>query len=122
MAIREVGITLGGQSHVLRCDLGAWAAVEDQGIDFLSLLAELQSNGNGKPKISFRRVRLLLWALLDAEQPRPSVEQVSRWVTGENFPDVMEKLGEALRDAFPAKEGSANPPAAGPGPGLTPSI
>ena len=120
MAVRAVQITLGGQPHVLRCDLGAMAAVEDQGEDFFSLITALR--GNGTREVSFRRVQWLIWALLDAEEPRPTLREVGRWIDLDTFPMVMEKLAEVLQDAMPeAKAGAANPPMAGPGPGLTPS-
>lgn len=99
MAIGEVTVNLGGADHVLRFRLRAWAALEDRGFKLDDVIAELNSG-----KLNFKAFEALLWAMLQHEKPAPSVEQVGEWVGGENFPEVIAKIGEAMRDAFPAPD------------------
>lgn len=96
MATGEVTVNLGGVEHVLRFRLRAWAALEDRGFRLDDVIAELNSG-----KLNFKAFEALLWAMLQHEQPPPSVGQVGEWVGGENFPEVIAKIGEAMRDAFP---------------------
>jgi|ERR1041384_1531914 hypothetical protein len=96
MAIRDVTVELGGATHVLRSDLGAWAAIEDVGGEYITLIKSLNEGG---PKM--RAVLLLLWGYLDHEKPRPSLEDVGRWVTTANFGVVTEAILEAFRQGIP---------------------
>lgn len=102
--LHDVTVELGGQTRTLRCDLGAWAAVEDHGTKLVDLLAALQNGG-----LSFRQVRVLLVAMLWRENVTP--EQVGEWVTGANFAAVMERVGQALRQAWPEDTTGPPPPA-----------
>lgn len=111
MAIRDVLLDLGGQERVLTCDLGAWAAIEDRGLHLTAIMQDLNAG-----EIKFKPLLVLLWAMLGTNGPRPSMEEVGHWVTGENFGLVAAKMGEALRDAFPSGgEAAANPPRRGTG-------
>jgi hypothetical protein len=112
MAVRDVVIRINGGQHVLRSDLGAWAAVEDAGEDYLALIKRLNTDG---PKM--RAVLLLFWAYLDHETPRPSLEEVKRWVTSENFGMVTKAVAEAFRDGQPEATESSGPPTADAGTG-----
>lgn len=112
MAVRDVVLAINGGQHVLRSDLGAWAAVEDAGDDYVALVKRL---GNEGPKM--RAVLLLLWAYLDHETPRPTLEQVKRWVTTENFGAVTQAVVEAYHDGMPEPTESPGPPAADAGTG-----
>lgn len=112
MAVREVRVALNGGAHVLRSDLGAWAAIEDAGADYLALVSRLSEPG---PKM--RSILLLLWAYLDHETPRPSMAEVKRWVTTENFGAVTQAVVEAFRDGVPETTESPGPPAVGAGTG-----
>lgn len=109
MAARNVVVQLGGAERVLRCDLGAWAAIEDHGYQLQDLLAQLNRDG----KVSFKALRILLWGMLGNGT---TLEDVGHWVTGENFAAVLERVGEALRDAFPEEAASAGNPPRGSGP------
>jgi len=115
MAVRDVVLELNGTQHILRSDLGAWAALEDQGEDYLALIKSLET-----PSPKMRAILLLLWAYLDHEDPRPSLKEVKRWVTTENFRAATEAVVEAFRDGIPATE-SPGPPAAGDGIGQPPA-
>lgn len=106
MAVRDVILPINGGQHILRSDLGAWAAVEDIGEDYLTLVKRLDEPG---PKM--RTILLLLWAYLDHERPRPSLDEVRRWVTTENFGAVTTAIVTAFRDGIPP-EAMANPPEA----------
>lgn len=106
MAVRDVVLDLNGASHVLRSDLGAWAAIEDQGENYLTLV---QGLNDASPKM--RPILLLLWGYLDHEQPRPSLAEVKRWVTTANFNAVTQAIVMAFRDGVPEVTGSP-PPAA----------
>ena len=108
--LHDVTLDLGGQVRTLRCDLGAWAAVEDHGEKLQTLLGALANGG-----LSFRQVRILLTAMLWRDGVTP--EQVGEWVTGENFQSVMERAGDALRSAFPAESTPDPPPGAPSGTG-----
>jgi len=108
--VRDVVLQINGGSHVLRSDLGAWAAVEDTGEDYMALVKRLSEPG---PKM--RSILLLFWAYLDHEQPRPSLEEVKRWVTSENFGAVTAAVLSAFQDGVPAESGG--PPLADAGTG-----
>ena len=102
----EKAITLGGATRILRFDLGAWEAAESQGIALDELLEQF---GTGK-KLSFKAVRILVWAMLDGQDV--TIEQVRRWVTGQNFVAVVSAVGEVIRETFPKEAAPAgNPPA-----------
>lgn len=116
MAVRDVLLELNGATHILRSDLGAWAALEDHDEDYLGLIQRLE---DGKPKM--RAVLLLLWAYLDHETPRPSLQEVKRWVTSENFGAVAKAVVEAFRDGVPIPTESPGPPEAGAGTGQPPA-
>ena len=116
MAVRDVIVQLNGGSHVLRSDLGAWAALEDVGEDYLGLIKRLETD---QPKM--RAILLLLWAYLDHETPRPSLVEVRRWVTSENFGAVTKAVVEAFRDGNPIPTESPGPPEAGAGTGQPPA-
>lgn len=109
MAVRAVPCQLNGHELMLRLDMGAMAALEDHGCDLESLVGSLQTG-----KFSAKRIQLLLWAMLQGEEPAPTLKEVGRWVDGSNFALVVERIGEALRLAFPesAKESPPGPPAA----------
>lgn len=110
MAVRDVIIELNGTSHVLRSDLGAWAAIEDTGENYLALVQRLE---DASPKM--RPILLLLWGYLDHERPRPSLDEVKRWVTTANFSAVTAAIVEAFRDGAPEITGP--PPLADAGTG-----
>ena len=111
MAVRDVVVKLNGGSHTLRSTLGAWAAVEDTGLDYLQVIQRLAGEG---PKM--RSILVLLWAFMDHEKPRPSMDDVKSWVTSENFGDVATAVAEAYRDGSPIIE-SGGPPGADAGSG-----
>lgn len=115
MPVRAVACDLGGGEHLLRLDLGAMAALEDRGVSIESLMDKL-GGGTFSPK----SVGLILWAMLQGEEPAPSLKQVGTWVDGENFQYVSEKIGEALKLAFPEKVDKSDPPR-GAGTGKQPS-
>lgn len=112
MAVREVRLMLGGQERVLRSELGAWAAIEDQGFDFTELIRRTADPGATK----MRAILVLLWGFL-ADRPRPSLEEVGGWVDTDNFGMVTAKIREAFADANPPPVSDANPPAADAGTG-----
>ena len=112
MAARGVSVPLNGSVHFLRSDLGAWAAVEEQGEDYIELAKRL---GDDRPKM--RAILLLTWAYLDHETPRPSLEEVKRWITQRNFPAVTAAVVEAFRDGIPEATESPGPPEADAGTG-----
>lgn len=117
MAIRAVTCSLGGKDRELRLDMGAMAALEDQGYTVEQLVSSL-SEGN----LSAKRILALLWAMLQSEDQPPSLKEVGRWVDGENFEAVLQSVGEALRLAFPKKpKEGAGPPRRGAGTGTRPS-
>ena len=102
MPVRDTFVTLDGRELRLRFDLGAWAALEDHGFGLDSLLETFRAG-----KLNVRGVLMLLWASLETNDPRPSIEQVGHWVDGHNFAAVVERLGQMLTLAFPAPEGEA---------------
>ena len=116
MAVKAVFCQLNGHELSLRLDLGAMAALEDQGYAIDDIVAHLQEG-----KLSAKRLRLLLWAMLQNTDPPPSLTQVGAWVDGSNFTQVVGKIGEALRLAFPEREESPPGPPAGAGTGEPPS-
>jgi len=103
MAVKDVLLTLGGQERRLRCDLAAWAAVEDKGYELMSLVKSLEQ------RTAFKSLLVLLWAMLGGNDG-PPIAEVGHWVDGDNFGLVAQKIGEALRDAFPPGDEAANPP------------
>lgn len=113
MAIRAVPVELGGRSMALRFDMEAMAAVEDKGFELDEILAYMSTG-----KLSAKRLRVLLWAMLQHENDAPSEKDVGSWVDGENFVDVVAKIGETLKLAFPkAKAGDSAGPQNGAGTG-----
>lgn len=112
MPIRAVACFLNGSEHLLRLDLGAMAALEDRGVSVESLVDKL-SSGTFSPK----SMQLILWAMLQGEDTPPSQKAVGSWVDGENFAAVAEKIGEALRLAFPEKPEKPADPLVGAGTG-----
>lgn len=96
MAVRAVPVTLNGQEHLLRLDMGAMAALEDQGYEVEELIGFL-----GSGKLSAKRLRVLLWGMLQHEDNPPTLKEVGRWVDGENFTHVVGKISETLALAFP---------------------
>jgi len=117
MAIKAVYCQLNGHELAMRLDLTAMAELEDRGFPIEEIVAHLQTG-----TFSAKRLRLLLWAMLQSAEPPPSVADVGRWVDGGNFVHVTEKVGEALRLAFPeaTKESPPVPPP-GAGTGEPPS-
>jgi len=103
--IGDVIVRLGEQDHVLRFRLRAWAAVEDRGFQLDQIMNEMQGG-----KLNFKAMEALLWAMLQHENPPPSIPQVGEWVGGDNFAEVVAKIGDAIRGAFPP----ANPPTPAP--------
>lgn len=103
--LHDVTVELGGETRTLRCDLGAWAALEDRGTSLHDVLKALQNGG-----LSMRHVRDLVVAMLWQDGITPA--QVGSWITGANFAPVMERVGEALRGAFP--EDTTGPPPSAP--------
>lgn len=97
---------------MLRLDLGAMAALEDRGVSVESLVDKLGS-GTFSPK----SMLLILWAMLQGEDNPPSQKDVGLWVDGENFQAVTEKIGEALKLAFPEKPEKPADPRRGAGTG-----
>jgi hypothetical protein len=112
MAVRDVIIELNGAPHILRSDLGAWASVEDVGEDYMALVKKITDPG---PKM--RAILLLALAYLDHEKPRPSLDDVKRWITSENFGQVTDAVVQAFRDGQPEPSASPGPPAADAGTG-----
>lgn len=122
--VRTVPLSLGGRERNLRFALSAWAALEDHGTDMQAATHALR--GSGKPP-SMKSVALLLWSMLqEDDDPKtgvpPTIREVRSWVDGDNFAEVMSKVGDALRLAFPPKpeEPVADPPP-GVGTGSAPS-
>lgn len=107
MAIRAVPCQLNGNEYALRLDIGAMAELEDRGED-ITEIAQVLASGTFSPK----RLRLLLWAMLQAQEPPPTLKAVGRMMDGENFEYVAAKIGETLRLAFPetSPEGPPDPP------------
>lgn len=103
MAVREVRLELGGQERVLRSDLGAWAAIDDAGGDFLATLKRFGDPEQRKTS----DVLWLLWAFVQGE-PKPSRAEVSKWVGLSNIGEVSRKLVEALNDGAPVSEGGGD--------------
>ena len=116
MAIRSVECQLNGHVASLRLDLGAMAALEDQGYEIEEFLDFLSSG-----KLSATRLRVLLWAMCQGEEKPPSLQDIGRWVDGENMPAVVGKIGEALTLAFPSGTKEAQNPPAGVGTGQSSS-
>lgn len=106
-------LLLGGKERTLRFDLGEWEAVETQGITLEELLDQFQA---GKT-LSFKAVRILVWAMLSSDGV--TVDDVRRWVTGENFIAVMRAVGDVLRETFPKE---AAPKAGDPTGSRSPSV
>ena len=120
MAVRDVFLTLDGRELRLRFDLGAWAALEDRGYTLDALLEQFREG-----KLNVRGTLSLLWAALQINTPPPSVADVGHLVDGHNFEAVVERLGHALRVAFPdapaeSPSGDAPRPFAEPGTGPRP--
>lgn len=115
MAIRAVVCQL-DREYMLRLDLGAMAALEDRGISVESIVEKLAAG-----KFSPKSMQLILWAMLQGEDVPPSLKQVGALVDGDNFQMVAEKIGEALRLAFPEKPEKSPDPRAGAGTGARPS-
>lgn len=108
-------ITLGGKERTLRFDLGEWEAVETQGVTLEELLDQFQA---GK-SLSFKAVRILVWAMLSRDGV--TVEDVRQWVTGQNFLVVMKAVGEVLRETFPKEAApKAGDPTGSPSPSASP--
>lgn len=112
MAVRAVACRLNGSEHMLRLDLGAMAALEDRGVSVESIVEKL-SGGTFSPK----SMQLILWAMLQGEENPPSLKEVGALVDGGNFHPVVEKIGEALRLAFPEKGETPPDPPVGAGTG-----
>jgi hypothetical protein len=117
MAVRGVPLVLGGKDWVLRCTLGAMAAVEDHGTTWTDALQQLQG---AQP--SMRAAQLIIWAMLQDADPGPSLREVGSWVDPENFPIVLTAVGDALRAAFPADKGGGQRPPMGRGTGTRSSV
>lgn len=105
--MRDVTIELGGAPRTLRLDLGAWAALEDQGFEVGELFAGFQGGAR-----RFTALRALVWAMCQHAEAPPTLADVGRWIDGHNLQAVMEAVGRTLREAFPETEGPADPPAA----------
>lgn len=101
MAVREVKLVLGGQERVLRSDLGAWAAIDDAGGNFLATLKSFGDPATRKAS----DILWMLWAFVQGE-PKPSRAEVAGWVGLHNVADVSLKIVEALQDGVPLAEGS----------------
>lgn len=117
MAIRAVVCQLNGSEHMLRLDLGAMAALEDRGVSIDSIVSTLAA-GTFSPK----SMQLILWAMLQGEENPPSLKTIGSLVDGDNFLAVTEKIGEALRLAFPEKPDKPADPPLGVGIGASPSV
>ena len=114
MAIGEVSLSLGGRDRVFRFRLKAWSALEDQGYSLDQIIESMQSG-----RLNLKVIHALLWAMLQHENPKPSMDDVGEWVGGENVELMVEKLGEAIKDAFPHGNGSSPPVGASPAAGGT---
>ena len=102
--VGDATIHLGGQERILRFRLLAWAKLEDRGYPLTEVVERLQVG-----TLNFKLVLSLLWAGLQHEKPAPTWEEVGEWVGGENFSDVVSRLGEAIKHAFPPGD-PTNPP------------
>lgn len=117
MPVRAVACQLNGSVHMLRLDLGAMAALEDRGISVEAIVDKLAGEA-----FSPKSMQLILWAMLQGEEEPPTLKAIGSLVDGENFNAVAERIGEALRLAFPEKNPKAPPdPLAGAGTGALPS-
>jgi hypothetical protein len=110
MAQHAVYVVLGGTPRPLRLTLGSWAALEDQGHKLLTLLEQWQADPT-----AYRTLRLVLWAMLQQGDQRPTLDQVGDWVDAENLPTVLQAMGDCLRHSFPQENGRADPPMAAAG-------
>lgn len=113
MSVRAVPVLLDGQEHSLRLDMGAMAALEDQGYEIEELVGYL-----GSGKLSAKRLRVLLWGMLQHEDNPPVLKDVGRWVDGDNFTEVVSKISETLALAFPKADKTSPGPRNGAGTGV----
>ena len=109
MAVHEVRLALGGKERLLKSDLAGWAAIEDAGHDYITLVKQLAGDGEKKMK----PILLLLWGYLQ-DRPRPMLDEVGAWVDADNFSVVTDKVIEAFRDGQPPGD-DRSPPTAGGG-------
>jgi hypothetical protein len=104
MAGRDVICTLGGQTRTLRFSLSAWVAAERAGYKIDALMQQIT-------ELSMVATATCIWAMLQDEVPPPTLAQVTSWIDGENFAEIVTQMGEALRVAFPSPP---SPPSAAP--------
>ena len=110
MAVHRVTLQLGGVEHALILNLKALSAIEDAGYAKVGdLLDRLTSD-----HFSFKALQTVIWAALQHEKPPPSFDAVGEWVDGD-YAEVVEKVGELIRLAFPEGKQSENPPGRGTG-------
>jgi hypothetical protein len=121
MPLYEVPVQLGGVEHTLRFRFRAWIALEDHGEHLFTVTRDFQSD-----RPSFRTMRLLLWAMLQHEEPQPTLGQVDDWLdAAEDETPILAALGEALKLGLPERPNGADPPptaARGIGPPLAASL
>lgn len=107
----DVTLELGGARRVLQFPLGAWAALEREGYDLTTVFEGFHGGQN-----RFTATRALLWAMLQHEDPAPSLTQVGTWITARNLPAALQAIAQVLVEALPdepaAETPSPPPPAA----------
>ena len=102
MAGRTITIRLGNKDRHLRYDLNALAEIEDKLDTPIAGIADIA--------VSVKTIRTLVWAGLMHEEATLTERDVGGWIGagGASVSAVMEKVGEALADAFGGVE-DANP-------------
>jgi len=116
--VRAVPCQLNGREWGLRLDMGAMAALEDHGV-FVDDVVQALSEDWKRGRLAAKQTRFLLWAMLQGEDSPPTLQEVGRWVDGDNYTEVSLAVGAALKLAFPekpkAKEDPERPLSAGTG-------
>mgnify|MGYP001564817574 CR=1 FL=1 len=99
MSLPYVTVQLGGKERHLRYTMQAMAEVEER-LGLVNIFQDIPT-----VTLNARNLRTLVWAALLHESPEITEPEVGRWIDGENFTEVSEAFGEALKRFFPKPNG-----------------
>lgn len=90
----KVTINLGGKKRELKFDLGIMSDYEDLTGDNALMDAIFQ-------KLSAKKLRAMLFVILNVDEPEITLEQCGSFVTPDNMVEIISKLSEAFNNATP---------------------
>ena len=85
----KTDVEIGGRKRALCLTMNTLSEVE------LALNVNLMSGGEEFFKsMTFTKMRVIVWAMLYKEKPRPTVEEVGEWISETGLESISEAIGK----------------------------